>query len=513
MKLTAGQVLQDGKYVLNDVLSQGGFGTTYRATHTSLAQTVVIKTLNDTLRSHADFERFQQRFLTEARLLARFHHPNIVRVSDFFKENGLPFIVMDYVPGKTLAGVISDQPLPEAQAIRYIRQVGAALDVIHQYGLLHRDVKPQNVILRQGTQSVVLIDFGIARELTPGITQVNTGWLSAGYAPIEQYLPQHRWTPATDVYALAATLYALLAGRPPVASVLRDSRRLVGDHRISLLGPSEFQSHLSPAVEQAILQGIALEANHRPQKIVDWLALLPHRTQEKPIQQATSPDLTSATLPAYQSFSSKHGFKASATAASSPKPVRPPYLISNPGTMHSPSKHPLRRALIMASIIAAIVGGGFGLALRFRGIARPVSPVNINQSFPPPQKMPGTTLPASPLPLPEAASTEEAPIGDRSLELPNATTISPVELTPTEPDAPQPEPTLSSPSQEDLPSPTSTPTSSPEPSTSISPTSEPTIDLVPPSAELRSKPATQAPAGSEPAPPVSLPEQVPQPAL
>jgi serine/threonine-protein kinase len=507
MKLTAGQVLQDGKYVLNDVLSQGGFGITYRATHSSLAQTVVIKTLHDNLRSHADFERFQQRFLAEARLLARFHHPNIVRVSDFFKQEGLPFIVMDYVPGKTLAEVISDHPLTEAQAIRYIRQVGAALDVIHQYGLLHRDVKPQNVILHQGTQSVVLIDFGIAREFTPGVTQTNTGLLSAGYAPIEQYLPQHRWTPATDVYALAATLYALLAGRPPIASILRD--------RIPLLGPRQLQPHLSPVVEQAILQGMALEANHRPQKIVDWLALLPHSAHEASTQQtSTSPGLnsptlalTGATLPVYRSPSSKYRSKASATAASSPKLVRPPSVISKERTIRSPAKHPLRRALITTSIIAAIVGGGFGLALRFRGVVRPgFSPVNINESFPP-KEMPGTTLPNSPLPvpLPEAAPTEEAPTGDQPLESPSAATIPPVEPVPIEPNVP-PESTVPSPSQEDLLSPTSIPTPSPEPSTSISPTSEPTIDLAPP--------ATQAPASSEPTPPASLPEQVPQvPAL
>lgn len=213
IKLTVGKTLQNGKYFLDAVLSQGGLGITYRATHTYLTQTVVIKTLAEDLHDRADFNRFQQRFVGEAQLLARFQHPNIVRVSDFFEESGLPFIVMDYVPGETLAE-IKATPLPESQAIHYIRQVGAALSVMHANGLLHRDVKPQNVIRRQGTESVVLIDFGIAREFTTGVTQTNTGLLSAGYAPIEQYLPQHQWTPATDVYALAATLYALLTSQP-----------------------------------------------------------------------------------------------------------------------------------------------------------------------------------------------------------------------------------------------------------------------------------------------------------
>lgn len=498
MKLITGQVLQDGKYVLNSVLSQGGFGTTYRATHKYLAQAVVIKTLNDNLRSHADFERFQQRFIAEARLLARFQHPNIVRVSDFFKEEGLPFIVMDYIPGRTLAEVISDHPPTEVQAIRYMRQIGAALDVVHRYGLLHRDVKPQNIILRQGTQSVILIDFGIAREFTPGVTQTNTGLLSAGYAPIEQYLQQHRWTPATDVYALAATLYTLLTGQPPIASVLRD--------RIPLSSPRQLQPHLSVTVEQAILQGMALEANHRPQTVANWLALLPKPQKASTGQDSISLSVTSPTviptgitIPAYQSTSLKQGSKASVTAAL----TTPKVALSAPATKHSemmPSllRHPLHQALIVTSIIAAIAGGGLGLVLRSGGVAKPgFSPINVNESFPP-REMPGTSLPTSPpsLPLPEVAPVEKvAPIRD---QLPPSTTSFPVEPAPIKP-IPEPESSISVPPQE-VPSPTLTP--APELFDSISPTSEPTVDLTSP---------VQAPASAEPTPP-TLP-QVPEPAL
>jgi len=164
-----GQSLLHHKYIIEQELGRGGFGITYKATNPALAQTVVVKTLNESLRQDPSFANFQRHFQDEARRLAKFAHPYIVRVSDFFIEDGLPYIVMDYIPGQTLDTIVlPDRPLPEAIALDYIRQVGEAVKVVHQNGLLHRDIKPQNLILRQGTQQVVLIDFGIARELHQG---------------------------------------------------------------------------------------------------------------------------------------------------------------------------------------------------------------------------------------------------------------------------------------------------------------------------------------------------------
>jgi serine/threonine protein kinase len=268
MTSAIGKYLQNGKYTLEQELGQGGFGITYLAQHNTLGYVVVIKTLNDSLRQDPKFWEFQRQFQDEARRLAKFSHPNIVRVTDFFVEESLPYIVMDFIPGQTLKTlVIPNNPLPETVAIHYIRQVANALKVVHQYGLLHRDVKPQNVILRQGTQEVVLIDFGIAREFTPGLTQTHTGVLSVGYAPIEQYLPRTKRTPATDVYGLAATLYTLLTAEVPVAATLR--------HRQTLPSPRELRPEISPMVNQAVLHGMAVEPEQRPATIDEWLSLLP----------------------------------------------------------------------------------------------------------------------------------------------------------------------------------------------------------------------------------------------
>ena len=274
--MLAGKTLQRGKYTLEQEIGRGGFGITYRATHHYLGQPVVIKTLNETLRQAPQFTKFYRQFQDEAKRLATCVHPNIVRVSDFFNEDGLPYMVMDYIPGQNLAKVVFPKnPLPEAIAIHYIRQIGAALQVVHHNNLLHRDVKPQNIILRQGTQEVVLIDFGIAREYSPEATQTHTNMVSEGYAPIEQYLAHARRTPATDVYALAATLYALLTAKVPVAASLRD--------RFPMQAPREIKPKLSEVVNYAVMCGMELEASARPATIAQWLDLLADTPSMSPV--------------------------------------------------------------------------------------------------------------------------------------------------------------------------------------------------------------------------------------
>ncbi len=544
MKLTVGKTLQNGKYSLDAALSQGGFGITYRATHTYLNQVVVVKTLNEELRRRADFHQFQQRFINEARRLARFQHPHIVRVSDCFEESGLPFIVMDYVPGQTLAELMHG-PLNESEAIHYIRQVGAALSVMHANNLLHRDVKPENIILRQGTHSVVLIDFGIAREFTAGVTQTNTGLLSAGYAPIEQYLPKYSWTPATDVYALAATLYALLTGQPPIASILRDSPRLAGNPHASFRLLRQLQPHLNPTVEQAILRGMALEAHQRPQTVTDWLALIPE--SDATGAAASAATLTSATIPVRPSH---HPSWPSAAVSASPTPAAPwcepvmssdhstqrtqpaypasqplserrrahasgalnsiatpPYQQRNPAKVQGrASQQPLLlRALLATSIIAAIAGVGLGLSIRSQQAARQAPEPNLITPAP------GDTEDAlgkssggsSPLPTGNSGSypvEEQAP--EEPVEQTNAPAVEPAPdlALPSEDAVPQDSPTNPSVQPSVIPLPPK-----------ASPSTSPKVEPVPPAAELPANAPAPAqtpdlplvpevPAGSEPAP-------------
>ncbi|NEP83572.1 MAG: serine/threonine protein kinase [Okeania sp. SIO3C4] len=273
--------LQEGKYTLEQELGRGGFGITIKATHNYLEQPVVIKTLNESLSQHPNFQEFQRKFQDEARRLALCVHPNIVRVSDFFVEDGQPYMVMDYIPGKTLAEVVSGrQPLPEAIAVHYIRQVGNALMVVHQNNLLHRDVKPQNIMLRQGTEDVILIDFGIAREFIAGKTQVHTNLVSDGYAPPEQYFIQGKRTAATDVYGLAATLYTLLTARLPIPAMSRAQQEIPT--------PRELQPQLSGTVNQAVVKGMAMDIQYRPATVEEWL---------KQLSNSTTTDLSTIVVP------------------------------------------------------------------------------------------------------------------------------------------------------------------------------------------------------------------------
>jgi serine/threonine-protein kinase len=344
MDLLVGKTLQDDKYTLDQELGQGGFGITFKATHHYLGQTVVIKTLNESLRCYPDFPRLRRKFQDEARRLALCIHPHIVRVSDFFNENERPYIVMEYILGYTLDIVISpDRPLPEAIAIHYIQQVGAALQVVHRNGLLHRDVKPQNIMLRQGTQEVVLIDFGIAREFTPGLTQTHTNTLSEGYAPVEQYLPQEKRTPATDVYGLAATLYTLLTGQVPIASILR--------HRRPMPSPRNLQPQLSAAVDQAIIQGMAVEARDRPASVEEWLSLLPSP------QDISSPAVVAGSMPT--KTAATRSLIPQQSAPAQPSPTRVAVQESRPAAI-TPSKNILGWGLAaIAVILAGVLGSVF----------------------------------------------------------------------------------------------------------------------------------------------------------
>ena len=267
MSSLIGKPLQGGKYKLEAVLGRGGFGLTFRAHQTYLDQVVVIKTLHESHWRSPNLSDLQGQFQDEARRLAMCSHPNVVRVSDFFIEDDLPYMVMDYIPGRSLADiVIPSNPLPIKASVDYISQIGRALQAVHAKGLLHRDVKPQNIMIHELTGEAILIDFGIARELTQNSTQTHTSIVSEGYAPIEQYLPKAHRSAATDVYGLAATLYTLLTAEVPVAAVLRDRNPLTP---IRALRPDVKES-----MAAAIEQGMNIELPDRPQSVGRWLTLL-----------------------------------------------------------------------------------------------------------------------------------------------------------------------------------------------------------------------------------------------
>jgi len=273
MAWAKGKQLQGGKYVIERVLGRGGFGITYLA-KTSNGQLYAIKTVNETVESSRDFEKCQRDFFNEVQRLEKCRHQYIVRIEEVIQDGPLSCMVMEYLPGENLKDKVENGGvLSEAEALRYIRQIGEALIEVHNKGLLHRDVKHENIMLRDNELEAVLIDFGVAREFTPDVTQSHTEKLSDGFAPIEQYFRKGKRGECTDVYGLAATLYFLLTGKRPIPALDRDAEIRDG-RKDPLVPPKQLNRQISDRVNQAILQGMALKATDRPQSMREWRKLV-----------------------------------------------------------------------------------------------------------------------------------------------------------------------------------------------------------------------------------------------
>ncbi|MDJ0592001.1 MAG: SUMF1/EgtB/PvdO family nonheme iron enzyme [Pleurocapsa sp. MO_226.B13] len=257
-----------GKFVVDKILGSGGFGVTYKVKDTGLNKFFAVKTLNELAKNRLDFQQLQIKFINEAIALASCRHPHIVSVyPKVFQEGELWCMVMDYIEGEDLACYLEDRgKFSEADAIELITKVGKALSYVHQQGFLHRDIKPANILLRKADLSPILIDFGLAREYTSGTIRSMTNARTECFAPIEQYQRNGNFGAWTDVYALAATLYVLVTDRLPIPSQFRVYAELPS--------PKQHNSNLSDRVNRAILKGMELEPQNRPQSVEEWLDLL-----------------------------------------------------------------------------------------------------------------------------------------------------------------------------------------------------------------------------------------------
>ena len=283
MHLQIGTLLNRGKYRIIRYISSGGFGCTYEALNVEMDCNVAIKEFymkdfcnRDSVSGHVTVAtqskvelvgRVRRKFVEEAQALYRMNHPNIVRVTDKFEENGTAYYVMDYVEGNSLAGLIADRgPLPEDEAVWYIRQTADALEYVHSLNRLHLDVKPHNIMI-DNSGKVVLIDFGVSKQYDE-VANENTSTLmgsTPGYAPPEQMSRSvGRFTPATDIYALGATLYKLLTGITPVDASLRSS----GEELEPL------PAAISATVRHAVEASMQMNKNKRPQSIGEFVRLV-----------------------------------------------------------------------------------------------------------------------------------------------------------------------------------------------------------------------------------------------
>jgi len=302
MNLPNGHTLQNGKYRISHAIGQGGFGITYKGVwYTEVkgalgtVQTEVPICIKEyffkdycyrdpdsfAVKVHSEtgktlFHKFKEKLIKEAKILSEVHHPHIVNVLEVFEEHHTAYIAMEYIPGCSLKYMMEKEGvLPEEKVLRYIHQIGEALDFVHDKNILHLDIKPSNILI-DTTGNARLIDFGVSKryDIEQQETSTTLLTLSKGFASIEQYDDEGilNFSPCPDIYSLGATMYNLLTGKIPTESILRATR--------PLSAPSEFNKNISSKTEAAIIKAMQIIPEDRFQTIKEMLASLDIPTEE-----------------------------------------------------------------------------------------------------------------------------------------------------------------------------------------------------------------------------------------
>lgn len=285
-----GSILKE-RYLIGRVLGEGRFGITYIGRDMLLDQIVAIKEYfpinhvsRDMLEEESDtgntvyvyagdedesYKNGLEKFYNEAKILAKFHGiAGVVSVINFFYANGTAYLVMEYVDGITLKEYIKEHgPIAGERVLQMIHPVIKALSAIHKTGIIHRDISPDNILVNQ-KEELVLIDFGSARAERQTMTQSMTVLFKRGYTPEEQYRGRGNWGAWSDVYSLCATMYFMLTGIVPNESI----ERMIHDD-IKLLRDMP-HIRLSATEEDAIMRGMAVKANRRFQSMESLEAAL-----------------------------------------------------------------------------------------------------------------------------------------------------------------------------------------------------------------------------------------------
>ena len=280
------------EYRIEQVLGAGGFGITYRARDTNLDKDVAIKeylpgelAMRDAegnvvpqATSHEEGYKWGlDRFLMEARTLAKFSHPHIVRVLRYFEANATAYMVMDYEKGDPLKTALQLDPQPPEEKLKaLLAPLLDGLAAVHAMGFLHRDIKPDNIFIRADGRPV-LIDFGAARQAMGGETKSLTAILTPGYAPLEQYSGEGKQGPWTDLYAMGGVLYRAVADKNPPDAVSRIRGDSLGAGLAAARG--KYSAEFLRAIEWAV----NLDEKKRPQSVEQWkTAVLAERRTSAP---------------------------------------------------------------------------------------------------------------------------------------------------------------------------------------------------------------------------------------
>jgi tetratricopeptide (TPR) repeat protein len=258
MPFTVGETV--GPYRILQQLGQGGMATVFKAYHAALDRYVALKVLHP---AFTEDPNFLARFQREARLVARLEHPNIVPIYDYAEYEGRPYLVMKFIEGETLKARLGRSRLEPSEVAQIVEAVGAALSYAHKHGVLHRDVKPSNVLLGQDGQ-IYLADFGLARIAQSGESTLTSDMIlgTPQYISPEQAVGKKELNEGTDIYSFGVMLYELVVGRVPFSADTPFS--IIHDHIYSPLPPpTQLNADVPPAVERVLLKALAKDPNDR----------------------------------------------------------------------------------------------------------------------------------------------------------------------------------------------------------------------------------------------------------
>ena len=305
-----------GRYTIEGVLGQGGFGITYLGMDELHEKPVAIKeffpqgivtrnieyqdTVTVTFVGEKDnYEKGKERFLKEARTMAKFSKDEgIVKALDFFEINNTAYIVMEYLEGITLKQYLREnQRIAPEDLIELLVPLIESLDEIHSQGMIHRDISPDNIMVLPDGR-IKLMDFGAARDYTEFGEKSLSIVLKPGYAPPEQYQTHGIQGPWTDIYALCATMYKCITGENPPDAI----ERVMDDHLKKI---SAFGIPVLPQIEEAIIKGMSVAANDRYQNVGDFCEDLYGGYEENSVPEAEESQSQVETESAEQSVEAK----------------------------------------------------------------------------------------------------------------------------------------------------------------------------------------------------------------